>query len=156
MKPRLTILGLMALVLYAAVVSAALRNPTPLWSSALYTLTGLSFLAGVVCSARHEGPGRDFWLGYGVFGLGHLVAAYWPSAVPAVAPQLLTAALSDVLVLTLRGDVAKIEMSLGLTSSGFAEISTRQIGYSLASLLVGVVGGAATARVFADRPRPGE
>jgi hypothetical protein len=52
---RLTIANLMAIVLYAGLAFAALRNPNCFWASATFTLAVLAVSAAVVGAVARRG-----------------------------------------------------------------------------------------------------
>jgi hypothetical protein len=163
MKPRLSILGLMGVIVFVAVGFAALRYPTELWASVIFTLAGLILLVAVVKVVHQEGPGRSFWLGFSVFGWGHLLLAFWssigfnstPHLVPF--PKLLTSRLADVVLLSINPGHGNTNLGIYwrmVTSSGTFE-PVLQISHCLLSLLVALIGGIVTARFLRDdQPRP--
>jgi hypothetical protein len=77
---RVSIAGLMALVLFVAVGVAALREASEVWSGVLFALTVAAMaFAGLRAAYRHEGQ-RAFWAGFAVFGSLYLVLAFAPGA----------------------------------------------------------------------------
>ena len=160
MKPRLSILRLMAVVLLIAVGFAALRSPTELWASVIFTLAGFILLVAVIKAVGQEGSGRNFWLGFSVFGWGHLLLAFWssigfrssPNLVPF--PKLLTSRLADVLLLYITaGDGGLSTYWTLVTTSGTFE-HLFQVSHCLCSLVVALIGGMVTARFIPARDEP--
>ncbi len=70
---RFSLLGLMALVAYAAVGCAALRYSTDLWASSIFTLAVLAQMIAVLCIALRREQTRAAWIGFLVFGGGYLL-----------------------------------------------------------------------------------
>jgi hypothetical protein len=93
--PRITIAAFMAFVMFLGVSFAALRAPTPLWSSAMFTLavatSGVALL-GLIC---RRGRARTTWAGYFVFGTGYLTLCAGPWCDDHIMPYLLTTRFSD-------------------------------------------------------------
>ena len=93
---RLTIAGLMTFVLFAAVGFAALRQPTLLWASAVFTATVLLLSTAVVGALARQGRGRLIWSGAAIFGWAYLLIAFGlGSTSNGATPPFLTKALSD-------------------------------------------------------------
>jgi hypothetical protein len=87
---RISIAGLMGLILVVAVGLAALHHPTRLWSNAAFSLAiGLDFGA-VVAAIASEGRARSACSGFAVCGWGYLVLAVFPWFEANVGPQLIT------------------------------------------------------------------
>ena len=76
MRPRTTILGLMAAVAVVAVAFAALKNPTIWWASGLFTLEVGLFGAASVSAVLRRGRARAVCLGFSVFGALYLHVNY--------------------------------------------------------------------------------
>jgi hypothetical protein len=96
MKPiRITLAGLMALIVLAAVGLAALCQPTRFWANATFSLAlGLDF-AAVVAAIASEGRVRSAWSGFAVCGWGYLLLALFPWFEANVGPQLITTPLIE-------------------------------------------------------------
>jgi hypothetical protein len=94
---RFSIAGLMAAVLLLAVGFAGFRTASPLWASAIFTMTVTVFAGAIVGAAARRGRSRIAWLGFGVFGWTYLLATFWlwPAPNGATAPPFLTKALLD-------------------------------------------------------------
>jgi hypothetical protein len=69
---RVTILGLMGLVLGMAVAFAALRNADDYWAGGLLMVTLLLMGTAVLAVVYERGQSRAGWLGFLVFGGGYL------------------------------------------------------------------------------------
>jgi hypothetical protein len=142
-KARFSIGSLMVGIAYLGLSLAALKNPTILWNSALFSLTGGIFVVAVLCANYHEGGRRDFWLGFSVFGWGHFLMAFWGNEVPYL--------LTDYAI----KHVQEQWIGVGYPTSGGTMLDVdglrRQIVLSALSLLIALVGGFVIARVFAGR-----
>jgi hypothetical protein len=75
---RVSIAGLMVVVLFVAVGVAALRQASEIWSGVLFALTvGAMAFAGLRAAYRREAK-RAFWAGFAGFGSIYLVLAFAP------------------------------------------------------------------------------
>jgi hypothetical protein len=79
-RVRVSIAGLMALVLFVAVGVAALREASEVWSGALFALTVAAMAFAGLRAAYREGARRAFWAGFAVFGSIYLALAFAPGA----------------------------------------------------------------------------
>jgi hypothetical protein len=93
--PRISIAGLMALIILLGVTLAALRAGTRFWARAMLTLAIAS--AGVALLGRRHtgGPAKAAWTGYLVFGTGYLVLCIGPWCEEHIMPDLLSTPLID-------------------------------------------------------------
>jgi len=87
---RFSIASLILVVLGLGIGFAALRSPTPLWASALFTLALAGVGAAVLAAVFRRGARRAFWAGFATFGALYLVVAFGPWFQQAVAPHLIT------------------------------------------------------------------
>jgi hypothetical protein len=71
-KARLSIAGLMGVVLVASLGLTALRSATEEWAGATTLVTGGVLALGVVGAACRRGAERAWWLGFALFGWGYL------------------------------------------------------------------------------------
>jgi len=94
---RLSILGLMAVVLACGVCFAALRDASDAWGGAM--LLGTAGLLGVALlgSKYGRGPDRAWWHGFALFGWGYLIATMAPWFDHQVGPKLPTSLALDYL-----------------------------------------------------------
>jgi hypothetical protein len=90
---RLSLAGLLGIVLAVAVGLAALSSPTDLWAATALSLTLAALGFAVVGALLRRGPARAYWVGLAVIGWGYLAL----SAVPEVRGRLLTTMLLDVI-----------------------------------------------------------
>jgi hypothetical protein len=67
-RPRVTIAGLMAVVLYAALSFAALANASAVWADTTYTIAILTVSTALLGAIVRKGPNRVPWVGFAVFG----------------------------------------------------------------------------------------
>lgn len=135
MRTRVSIGGLMGIVLIAAIGLAALRNANQTWAGVILLLTCgvLTFaIIGVVCRRQAE---RAWWLGFALFGWGYLALAagwllsHW-SHLPTV--PLLEA----------------LRPRLGVPGFGFLW-PYLQVGHCLWALLAAILGGMLARALFA-------
>lgn len=68
MRARLTIAGMMGVVLLVGAAFAGLTHPTMLWSRAVATLTAVVLLTAILGALFGRGHARGFWAGYALFG----------------------------------------------------------------------------------------
>jgi hypothetical protein len=150
----------MSLVLLVAMALAALRHPSPLLASVLYSL-----VLGLVCIAAFgalfgRGSQRRMWSGFGIFAGVYLGLAF--AAFPLSAPSLLTTWGLSYLDTKRASGVIDSDLDY-LTFSYFpfppsptinpASLPFFQVGHCLAALLAGLVG--AGVAVFMGRDAAG-
>jgi hypothetical protein len=75
-KIRISIAGLMGVVLVAALGFAALRNSSESWAGLILMLTGGILMLGVVGSVCRGPRERAWWLGFTLFGVGYLALVH--------------------------------------------------------------------------------
>jgi hypothetical protein len=181
MRLRVSIRLLMAVVGLVAVVIAALRSASPLWASALFTLT-LGILATAVLGALFaDRRRRPFWTGLAVFGWGYMALAFGPWLATEVRPHLTTSTILDLLSTAVQSPVAPTytvtktvtppstpirALTFPGGSDGYSVTYTtirppgrlvrpsfQRVGHSLFGLLAALLGGV-IARAFARADRP--
>ena len=86
-RHRITIAGLLGLVLFLAVGLAALRSADDAWDSGVLGVTLAVLLISVLLAVHRTGHGRAYWLGFALFGWLYLVV----SLVPTIEARLPTA-----------------------------------------------------------------
>ncbi len=92
---RISVAGLMAVVLFLACGLAALRTPTTLWSRAVFsTSLGLLALAGLG-ALYGRGETRSFCGGFALVGGAYLAMALGPWLSEVAGPRLLTTAVIE-------------------------------------------------------------
>jgi hypothetical protein len=90
---RISIAGLMAVVLICGVAAAALREASDTWAGILLVVTlGLLAFALLAIRQRREGP-RAFWEGFALFGWGYLALVFGPWFAEQVGSKLPTTQL---------------------------------------------------------------
>lgn len=77
-RSRLSIAGLMAVIVLIAVGFAALRNPTVLWASLIFTATVAFLATAILGSIARRGRARMTWAGVAVFGWAYLAMSFGP------------------------------------------------------------------------------
>jgi hypothetical protein len=93
---RFSVAGLMAVILLLAVGMAALRDPTILWASAIFTAAVILFAASLLAAMAHRGAQRFSWAGMAVFGWSYLIISFGPWPGNSVGPPpLLPSSLLD-------------------------------------------------------------
>jgi hypothetical protein len=157
MRPfRVSILGLMGLILLCGVWFAWLRRPTFHASSFAFT-TMLTILLLSLLALRYSRL-RDFWFGFVVLGWGYALLAFAPGCWMGVRPYLITSHplgdLADLLGLTRRPppgdylfngviDPGRVPFDSGLNPWFRSDKGEQfqRIGHSFAAILHGVIGG---------------
>ena len=95
-RRRVSIGGLMMVVLIASFGMAALRAGTEPWAGAVFlgTCAVLALaVVGVVCGGPEQ---RAWWLGFALFGIGYLVLTFWlPARVTRLPTSTLLRALDE-------------------------------------------------------------
>jgi len=96
-RVRVSIAGLMAVIVLVSVGLAGMRNPTTLWASALFTITVASLCTGTLGAIAGSGHARLTWAGMAVFGWVYLGFAFGLAGDSngATLPPFVTRALSD-------------------------------------------------------------
>ena len=74
-RTRLSVAGLIGVVLIAALGLAAIRNASELWAAAVVTLAAMLLGVGVLGCIFRRGEKRAFWVGFTLFGVGSLFVA---------------------------------------------------------------------------------
>jgi hypothetical protein len=96
MKPRVTILGMMAVVAVVATALVALRSTLEIWASAYFSLTLVLLCTAIPGMTYRRGVRRAFWVGFAAFGWPYLILCFGP--VPGTSikpPPLLTTKLLE-------------------------------------------------------------
>jgi hypothetical protein len=95
---RFTVAGLIAVILLLAIGMAALRNPTELWASAVFTAAVSLFASSAVGAMAHRGVRRFTCAGLAIFGWVYLVFSFGSWMGNSVGtPPLLPSCLLDYL-----------------------------------------------------------
>jgi hypothetical protein len=77
---RFTLAELMAAVIFIELGFAALRSASPLWASAVFTLTVAVLLVAVLGAMARRGRARMTWAGFALFGRVYLGTTFGPWA----------------------------------------------------------------------------
>ena len=145
---RVSIAGLMGVVLVAAIGLAALRSSSQTWAGLLLLGTFGAFgiaLVGAVCRSGSE---RGGWIGFAVFGWIYMNAAFWPSD---LWPKLPTESLLEALGPRLGAinaqfaPFSRVSVIGGAASDAFWFF---QIGHCLLALLAASLGALLGSRLF--------
>lgn len=152
--PRISIAGLMGVVLVIALGLAALRHPSPIRAGVAFLVTRGALTLAVVGAICRVGKERAWWLGFALFGWGHLNLGDWVGGL-----RMPTATLLEILAPRLGVEPFGPKGAPDELSSSFS-----QAGHCLMSLLAATLGGLLALRLFgaqapaADRreiePRP--
>ena len=95
MRPRYSIRGIMAAVLFVAVGFAALRFANDLWASVVFTATLLLLALACLGAAFRRGRSRAGFAGAAFLGLGYLLLAFGPWLDATFRDHLLTTKLCE-------------------------------------------------------------
>ena len=145
---HISIAGLMGLVLFAALAFAAMKHPSPLLASALYTLDAGLVCVAVAAAMSRRGAARRTWAGFAVFAGAYLALAF--ATFPVTAPSLLTTwglsyldAGRDMMAIA-TGDFVAVSYFQSPTgpSINFPALPLLQVCHCLAALLAGLLGAA--------------
>jgi hypothetical protein len=159
-RARLSIAGLMGIVLVASLGLTALRSGTEIWAGATLLATSAVLALAVVGVVCRSGPERSWWLGFALFGWGYLGLVFlWPQT-SLVLP-------TSALLKLIRPSVGPIGMGGGGGGGGFGGgfggmglyivyDAYSQAGHSLFSLVVAAVGGVLAVRLFGGQAAPPE
>jgi hypothetical protein len=77
-RVRVSIAGLMALVVFVAVAAAALREASEIWAGVLFVLTLATVGFAVLRASYRTGSVRAFWAGFALFAAGYLAVSFLP------------------------------------------------------------------------------
>jgi uncharacterized integral membrane protein len=95
MRFRISIAGLLFLILFLAVAFASLHEATDAWAKAMFTLAIALYGVVLLGLLFRRGVERATWTGSFLFGAGYLGLCYGPGCHTLVMPRLLTTALID-------------------------------------------------------------
>ena len=161
---RLSIAQIMLLVLVIGLAIGGLRSPSRLLANAMWTVTAALLGWSVVASILRRDHRRAFWVGFAVFGWGHLVLIFElyransPESKLLPLPSLLTSDLIDQLRNHVpppqKGSVfVDTEFIIRYNSNTFPYLEFGQIAHLLMTLLVALIGGGLS-RLAAGRSSP--
>jgi hypothetical protein len=92
---RLSIIGMMRLVIFCAVGLTALRNATELWAGTMLTLVLGMLGIALLAILYQRGKDRAWWVGFALFSGAYLTLSFGPWFSTAVQPRLVTTQLLD-------------------------------------------------------------
>jgi hypothetical protein len=161
-RPTFTIASLMVAVLFIAVGCMALRGPTPLMASVVFSLAVAILAGAVLLACVRTGRSRAGWAGMAAFGLAYLHFGF-VGGDPGY-PAFITTAGYGWLADRFTGtSTTQIHRSFGETfetsatsfvsravSTGFNRYAFGQVAHSLAAILFGLA-GAGVGRLVAGR-----
>jgi hypothetical protein len=154
-KARLSIAGLMGVVLVASLGLTAFRSATEEWAGATTLVTGGVLVLGVVGAACRRGAERAWWLGFALFGWGYLFLIFGGTYTSLHLP---TTALLEMLrpsrAPSAGGPVGGMGGGTGFPFPPFSRFpfdAFSQVGQSLFALAFAVVGGLLGVFLFGAR-----
>jgi hypothetical protein len=161
---RFTLAQLMAAVIFIGLGFAALRSASPLWASAVFTVTLAVLSAAVLGAMARRGRARMTWAGFALFGWIYLGTTFgpWASVNGVMAPPYVTRWVLDYWDAK-RGPVGQMDLWPGevlfspfppaaLTPPG--SVQFRRVGHCLAAILFGLVGAVLGRLTAAEDGRP--
>ena len=147
---RFTIAQLMAIVLFAAIGMAALRNASKFWASAVFTLAILTVSVAIVGAVARTGKLRMAWAGYAVAG--------WSCLIIWLATPNTVGYMDGPPRLIVYWGLLSLQGWINPTAGAGAElIAYAQISHTLEVIFLGLA-GSVLGRCFPlikDRPDPG-
>jgi hypothetical protein len=162
---RFSLAQLMAAVIFIGLGFAALRSASPLWASAVFTVTVPVLSAAVLGAMARRGRARMTWAGFALFGWIYLGTTFgpWASVNGVMTPPYVTRWVLDYWDAK-RGPVGQMDLRTGeVLFSPFPPVLTpidsvqfRRVGHCLAAILFGLV-GAVSGRLLAsgdEQPNP--
>jgi hypothetical protein len=162
MRPRFSILGLMAVILLVALGLAALKSPSELRASLVFTATVFVLLTATLGVLLDRSPALT---GFALFGWASLLLAFGPMSLATTVPRPLSTLILEAVLPAMNlspvsgfSEYHNVSASIGVNTGGTivtAPVADLQIGHSLLSLLAALVGGV-VARVFAARSEAAE
>ena len=175
-RPRFSLGTLLLLVLSTGVAFAALKSPSNLWASALFTLAVAVLLVATLGAVHRHDRSRAYLLGFALFGWVYLIL----SLVPETTPRLSTTGLLDALFARVHGHatgvtwlayspqgnrvvmqgagLSTVRVWAASTGQPLSIVSTdpesfRRVGHSLLALLIACVGGRVSLHLHTARDR---
>jgi hypothetical protein len=178
MKPRISILGIMAATALTATALMALRSTLEIWASAHFSLTLILLCLAILGIVYRRDERRAFWVGFATFGWPYLILCFGP--VPGTSikpPPLITTKLLEIVyphistippnkVIVQGEGVWEDSRNIKITSAAtlgkvtFFRNDTEdflRMGHAIASLIFACVGGFVAQSFAAGRvvSRPG-
>jgi hypothetical protein len=100
---RITIARLLLVIAYCGVVFAALRSPSWIWASTVFSLVVASLAAATLTAVHRLGARRAFWTGFAFCGWLYLGLSSYPWSGSNLNPLIVTSALMDLAYPTIAG-----------------------------------------------------
>ena len=72
------IAGLVGFILICGVAAAVLKESSDMWESAVFSCTLIVLMTSVLLAIHRTGDGRQFWIGFALFGVSYLGAVTHP------------------------------------------------------------------------------
>jgi hypothetical protein len=113
---RITIARLLLIIVYFGVGFAAMRSPSWIWASTLFSLVTTSLAAATLTALYRPGARRAFWTGFAFCGWLYLGLSSYPWSGSGMSPLIITSALMDLLYPKI-GDVSGMRGAAATTES---------------------------------------
>jgi hypothetical protein len=100
---RITIARLLQVIAYCGVGFAAVRSPSWIWASTVFSLVVASLAAATLTAVYRLGARRAFWTGFAFCGWLYLGLSSYPWSGSNLSPLIVTSALMDLAYPTIGG-----------------------------------------------------
>jgi hypothetical protein len=159
-KPRYSIASGLAIIGILGVALAAFRDPSYLWANVTFSAALAALVLAIINAVYSRGARRAYWLGFALCGWAYFAITSVPGLRQSLCPRLVTEVIFDLLYLNVapQAPVAPPAPEIGWsawsqpdrtngvgypigTVSLVSSEAFRQIGHSMAALLVAVLGG---------------
>jgi hypothetical protein len=161
MRIRFSIRVLLASAGLVAIGCAALVRPSYFWSGLLCTFAIAVLVSALVAIAYRRGRSRAYWVGFAVFGWGHMLLALGPWLDNYTGEFILTRQLLDRLGYVIGHKVADLVEMPGIWhnlpyaanggSSTYIYLTYLVSGQSIFTLLIAVAGGLIAQQIYVTR-----
>jgi hypothetical protein len=132
---------------------AAITSPDETVANAVLCATMAVVGFAAIGGTFLRGLDRAYWAGFALFGVGYLTVILGPWCTTHLAPSLIT----ETALKALQARYGPYPVTQGAVDGMGEQVqyAPRQIGHAIATIVVGLIGGA-SARGFAAAPRPGD
>jgi hypothetical protein len=97
-KPyRVTIAGFLGFISLLAIGFAALRSPSAIWASGVFSLAVITLILAVVAACELRGPRRSFWRAFALCGWLYLGLTCTPWTESQIGSRLVTTSVMEIL-----------------------------------------------------------
>lgn len=148
-KPQLSLAATLGWVGFFAVGCAALAKPTFFWAGLLWSLVMATLGAALLAAIFRTGASRAFWVGFALFGWGHMTLALAPLLEDLTGELIFTRQILDSLARLIGHDVPSLTQTDGIwkrlplvtTSRGYVYPAYLVIGQSWLTIVIATCGG---------------